>query len=289
MYRDDSINRVQFDSSAELADWLESNRCTRVQAHDIRSFYGSTTGPKALQYARAGNDSAVRDAEALLGRLALNLETSRWVDVADVAGCYPVVPEALAGEPECMRTPATQGDESAPLSVFVDLTCSGGVKAKDMRTRGVAALAAVMALAAVRPVSLEVGCVMGCDSRAPGLDAKERASIVSCRINTAPLDLATAAWLLSDVAAARRLFYGASELLHGFDGQWATLRGSRYGAVESPAYVARVRELLALPGETLYLPAVSMTEEGNAAEVLRDPLAWVEKTVAKFSGELAAV
>ena len=111
-------------------------------------------------------------------------------------------------------------------------------------------------------------------------------SMVSVVIDTAPLDLATAAWVMSDVAAARRLMYGASTVLHQFHGGWPSLDGASYAAVESDAYCARVRELLALPGDTLYLPAVSSAEHGNHSKVFKNPLKWAEDVVRRFGGSL---
>jgi hypothetical protein len=288
MLRDDSINRVRFDSLTELAGFMRQHTDVHyLSLSGTRTkFYGNTTGEQALHYAVHGNDRNVPAAQQMLDRFAAHLEMTTLSDEPTVAGCYPVVAEFLAGEPECMRLPAATQHEAAPLSIFVDLTCSAGIKPSAMQTRGTATLAAVMALSARRPITLEVGCVMGAYRKAPGLRSGEQVSLVSVVLDTAPLDLSTAAWVMSDVAAARRLVYGASSVLHDFDGSWPTLDGCDHGAAESEPYCERVRELLALPGDTLYLPAVSSTDYGNHAQVFRDPLKWAEGIVTRFSGAL---
>lgn len=284
MLRDDSRNRIRFDSLPEFVTWLKANDTGsyRMTAKD-KHFFGDTSGPQALHFAACGNDANVPEAQRLLDQFSAELETLAWQDEPTVAGCYPIVAEFLAGEPECMRLPTLVGSEAAPLSVFVDLTCSGGVTPAEIKTRGIAVLAAVMALSAVRPVTLEVGCVMGTTAKgAPKALKGERVSMVSVVLDTAPLDLSTAAWMLSDVAAARRLMYSVSEILHDFSGNWPTLKGAEHGASGSEAYAARVRTLLDLPGDTLYVPAVSSFEFGNARDIFDNPIKWAERTVQQF-------
>ena len=205
MLRNDSINRVRFDSLTELADYAEKHCAgTSSMSENARGrraeFYGTTTGHQCLRNLRKGNDSNVAEAQRLLDQFSADLELSQVQDEPTVAGCYPVVAEFLSGDPECMRLPSPVGSDSAPLSVFVDLTCSGGIRHDLMRRRGIAVLAAVMALSARRPITLEVGCVMGAYRDAPGLNPGENVSIISAVLDTSPLDLATAAWCLSDVA-----------------------------------------------------------------------------------------
>lgn len=287
MLRNDDINRVRFDSLTEMVRWIRANS---AESHNMTQtklkFYGRTTGEQALHFAQFGNDKNVAEAQRLMDQFSAELALTAYADEPTVAGCYPVVAEFLAGEPECMRLPQEVNADSAPLSVFVELTCSATIEPAAMRTRGVAILAAIMALSAVRPITLEVGCVMGASRRASGLNG-ERVSLVSVMLDTAPLDLATAAWMLSDVAAARRLIYGAAHVLHDFNGQWPEFFGAEYGAVESEAHCARVRELLDLPGDTLYIPAVCNYGNGNATSVFANPLKWCEGIVQQFGGALA--
>jgi len=291
MLINDSINRVRFDSLTELADHAERHFATGdSMSRDARgkraAFFGTTTGAQCLRNLRKGDDRNVAEAQRLLDQFSADLELAQVQDEPTVAGCYPVVAEFLAGEPECMRLPSPVGSESAPLSVFVDLTCSAGIHHGQMRQRGIAVLAAVMALSARRPITLEIGCVMGASRHAAGLKSGEDVSIISVVLDTSPLDLATAAWCLSDVAMARRVMYGASRYFHSMTGDWASLEGAQYAAVQSEPYCQRVRELLDLPGDTLYLPAVSNAESGNHAEVFRNPIKWCESIVQQFSATL---
>jgi hypothetical protein len=86
---------------------------------------------------------------------------------------------------------------------------------------------------------------------------------------------------------ARRVMYGVSSWFHGFTGSWPEFTGVQYGAAQSDAYCQKVREFLDLPGDTLYLPAVSSTESGNAAQVFKDPIGWCQSIVDQFSRTLA--
>ena len=285
MYRNDTTrNLIAFDSMTELATWANKNVDTHntYRLLDAKKFNGFTTWDQAATRAGLGHDDAVPQAKKLLDKLEASISVETIAYTSSVAGVFPNVPEYLAGEPECMMEPTPSTSDQAPLAVYVDLTTSEGITADQYRKRGIAVLALAMMLSQVRPISLHVCTVMGCRKRIDG----ENASLVTARIETAPLDLARAAYAMTDVAVPRRLFYGISEQVHEFEGSWPTLKGAGYGEAASPAYVKRVRELLDLGDEVLYIPAVSLFT-GEAAQMVNEPVKWINAKLALYGGVTA--
>ncbi len=269
MFDRPEVNYLRFDSTGELVRFADERI---AMSPDVRAnaLYGDT--------------GRVEEAQKLMEQFAAELATTFTTDEACVAGAFPIVPEALMGEPECMRMPTEQAGELAPLTIFVDLTTSGGIPAQEIMIRGTSTLALVMALSAQRPVSLEVGCAMDGRRAASGLRAGERLSVISTVIDTAPLDVATAAWYLTSADAARRLIYRLQghRRVHNSSGGWPRLDGVPYGAPSDPKAEARMREILDLPGEALFLPAVSAYQSEDMRRQLTDPVGWIREKLEQF-------
>ena len=285
MYRNDNTNRIQFSSITELAAYCQKNR-EKTDYFDRTNdkFFGTTTGSEALAMCFSGDDALIPEAKKMIDDILVDAALPTMMDEPEVAGCYPVAAEFLSGIPECMRMPSRVGSEQAPLSIFLDLTVSAGVTPKQYKQRGIATLALVLALSAVRPIQLEVGCVMGASKEAKGLPG-ESVSIVSVVINTAPLDISTAAYALTNVAFIRRLIYGASIVEHRFTGGWPVLKGAEYAEPQSKPHIKRVTEILDLPGETFYMPAICIEDAGFQQAVNR-PAEWVRKHFERFANQL---
>jgi hypothetical protein len=264
---------IRFDDSTDLAAHIKRNN---IEYHDDNaSWFGNITHSQALTMATKGDDSQVAAAEALMEKFSAEIETSQYSDEPSVAGCYACVPEALMGEPECMRVPELVGSESAPLSIYVDITSSATISADQIRKRGVAVLAAVMALSATRPISLHVITVMG--GGKANSDGDEF-NIVDVTIPTAPLDLATAAFALCHVGFARRLFYAVAMKEFKFDGSWPSFKGVPYADSRCEAYGAKVRKYLEIDGDVLLIPPANAAEP----EIYTVPETWVRKQLEKF-------
>ncbi len=275
MYYDQNTNIISFATAAEMASkatgWQRYMARECINGYDPK-FYGRTTGSEAMRFAKDGNEASVPAAQRMLDKLNLEITTETTVDLPDLMGCYAVVPEFLSGEPECMRMPTLQGSAAAPLTVFLDVTTSMTITPTQYRNRGLAALALTMALTQSRPVTLEIGCVMGSDREIDG----EQFCAARVRIETAPLDLATAAWMLTDTAAARRLVYGAAYEHCEFNGEWPKWNGVPYASPQSAAYVHRAKTLLGLGDTDLYLPAVCGAD-ADATLCFTQPIEWVRK------------
>lgn len=274
-----------FDSPLELAEHIKASPRYERDTHIVGSnsrFYGDTPIHKLYQYCATGNDSLVSEAQAMLDKAQINVETTAYVETPEVAGFFPCVPEVLAGEPECMRTVERTSANTAPLSVVIDLTTSATISTDFVRQRGVLLLAFVMAMCATRPVSLYVCTAM--DGRAV---ERERLSACVVRLNTAPLDLATACFALTDAGFYRRLFYAVQSREGGSIGGWPTLlQDDNVVATGSPGFCTRMQELLQLGTETLYLPPVTI-ESVNWIKAFNDPAAWVREQVERHSQAIA--
>lgn len=282
MIRNDNMNTVSFDSITELAAWADKEIDeSRRYRRDSGSWYGRTDWATTTARCAMGYDANVEEARKLLTKLESSINVSTTVWESQVSGCFPIVPEYLAGEPECMyeQTPSTA--DTAPLSIYIDLTTSYSIEADEYRKRGLAVLALTMLLSAVRPVNLHLITVMG-GKAAKGADG-EQFSIVSARVETAPLDLTRAAYALTDVSVPRHLFYATAEKLHKFAGEWPTFKGSNYGKVTSEGYVNRVKELIGQGDEVLYIPAVCVIDS-QADAMINRPVEWLNKKLTEFGG-----
>ena len=174
------------------------------------AWYGATPA-ETLARADAGNAKLTAPCDRLLSRMeSVDFATSRFATVSAVAGGAPCVPAYLAGSPLAMRRRVRIADDMAPLAVVVDVGVSASVSHPTIQRRGAAALALVRLLAATRPVSLWVASGQVTDK----YDTKRDAAF-AVRVDTAPLDVARAAWLLAAPEAFRRAGFAACHAIAG--------------------------------------------------------------------------
>lgn len=261
---------IRYDSTAELrAAYFAKVSTTRAYAYDTsNAWYGGESEADTLRLALDGDTRLVPSAETLLASLDTHIETPRRVWNRSPAGAYTVVPEYLAGIPTYMRRMAYEMDEQAPITILATTTSSAGISAEILAKRGTVILALVMALSRVRPVTLQQLAIMH------GADA-DGETVITSTINTAPLDLATACYVLTSAGFARRLTYGLGKKLNGFDGNWP--RKYRYGAPQS-YYNYLKTKLVADPTKCLIIGAAELHDE-----LLTNPLAWISKQISRFT------
>lgn len=228
------------------------------------------------QTCRSGDLSLVAPSDAFLAKMEqFAIPTARRQLTDDVCGAVPNVPAFIAGHPLAMRRRHRVENDGAPIAIIVDLTSSGAVPSGDLLKRGAVILALVRSLAGRRPVELWA-CA--------GLNiGTTRAAFVVVRIETAPIDLSVAAFVLSDPRVSRSLMYGvlqeAQETKCG--GAWPyKLRGpltrEQMEAVFAPA-MSHVTETLCLPG-------LHMDDQS-----VRSPEAWLVRQIAEHGAvDLAA-
>lgn len=258
-----------FDTPRELADFAKT--CGgRVNAHSPDQWAGNVTGLQAVKMAQEGDLSGVASSDAMLEKFErFTFETGRKAWSNDVCGSIPNVPAYVAGHPLAMRRRTRQDSAAAPIAVVVDLTTSGSITAEQIAKRGAAILALVRILSTRRPVELWAGT---------GLDADGRKNSVwtFAKIETAPLDLATAAHVLTHASFPRILCYEISRQHHGYTGGWPYGAGPKMqfrphlSAIVAPAFTHTA--------QTLCLPPLFMADES-----VNYPEKWIEARLSELS------
>src|ERR1044072_43451 len=189
-----------------------ADRVPTTHRGDGGAWFGGKTFAESLDNVRRGDLSGVPVADQYLTAMESHVFVSRQFRVFDdVVGGVPNVPAYIAGIPQNMRRRVRQPTSTAPLTVFVNLTSSAIISARDLYQRGAAILALVRLLPNVRAV--ELWGVMG-------MGASRTGNYVAVRLDTAPLDLARAAHVLTHTSVARGLGYGIAQSRFNAQGMW---------------------------------------------------------------------
>lgn len=264
---------IRYPSTAALAaDYVKKNAKAASIHHGGRSdngWYGQETLKDSLRMAETGNTSLVPVAEALLSKLDTAIETPKKVWERSTIGSYYCVPDVIAGLPTSARRQFETQDDRTPITILAVTTSSQGISADTLAKRGTTILALVMALSRLRPVSLQQICCV--DGKAEG------ETVITSEINTAPLDLATACYVLTSAGFARRLTYDLSAAHNGFRGGWPSK--FNYG---SPAkyYDNLKAQLVSDPAKCLIIGAA---QQGD--ELLSEPVRWINKQIGRFTAQ----
>ncbi len=278
------IRGARFDSIGDFARYLRgpAAACPYMTKTDDNKWSGGT--PVETQ-ARldAGSAKATAACDRLLGQMeSVGFATSRFATVAAVAGGAPCVPAYLAGNPLAMRRRVKISDDAAPLAVVVDIGVSASVKAATIERRGAAALALVRLLAATRPVTL--WAVSGQNISRYSDHATDAAFGV--QIETAPLDVARAAWLLASPDAFRRAAFAACQTIGGYPAE-TDINWLSDSHVRHPALLRAC--LPALTGCEDFLLVPSLITAGETQfDSDSDAAAWVKAQLAERGAAEAA-
>jgi hypothetical protein len=260
---------IRYDSTAALrAAYIAKGCGSKYSSNGRDSWYNNESEAETLRKAELGDTHLVPSAEQQLAQLEHNLETPTSVWEPNVAGAYACVPDYIAGLPTPMRHMIQEQDETNPITVLAVTTSSAGISSKTLERRGVTILALVMALARVRPVTLQQVSILD------GSDNGE--TIITSEINTHPLDLATACYVLTSAGFARRLTYGLATKLNGFTGGWP--RKYKYGNATS--YYTYLKNILSPsdPKHTLLIESAELHDQ-----LLSDPIRWINNQIAHFT------
>lgn len=255
-----SVTVHHFDSIREFAD--------AARPHDLgySAGWAGTTHEGAYQSCVNGDLDGVADAERLLESIHAKLETRLTVVSPSPCGAYPIVPEYLAGRPDSMRRRIHTTDESAPIKVFIDLTCSAAVDHKDLTKRGIAFLALAMLMARTRPV--EMYAVVACTG------ANHTAAVI--RIPTAPLEIATVTGLFAR-GAVRTLGYGYLTRACGGGGEWLKRAVPRSGNLT--VYIKLLRRVIGAADSDLVIGPAHATDRS-----ISHPVEFVQNMIDRNKG-----
>lgn len=225
--------------------------------HDTHNIFPETkTLQESARLSQYGDESLVRQSEELLNQLmdvTTEIQANRWTP--NPYGAYPVVPEYLAGTPNCMRHLTMVDADLPPTTVYVCLGASAAIRHEALIKRGVAILALVMKLQAIRPIEL---VVMSGDY--------SLGTAVVIKINTKPLDLATACFALADPSFLRVVTFSVL----------AEMQNNKYIGAVVPVSVWK--ELLDIQETDLVIPGVVSEHE----DPIIDPVKWINEQLARF-------
>lgn len=230
------------------------------------SWYGRMNATESLAALRDGDLSGVAASDKFLTDIETLVPMSQaWRTIDAMVGGSPNIGAAIAGHPIAMRRRERVASAVGPLTVVADLTTSGGIDADDMRRRGACILALVRILANVRPVELWAVAALGTG----GL----RASVCT-KIDTAPLDLARAAHVLTHPSVTRGLAYKALQDKFQSTGAWPLCSFERHVKTARGAYHA----LLNPSHDMLFIPPILVSDE-----LVTRPVEWLTKTVQEYT------
>lgn len=271
----EAIPCARFDAPEALAACLAGPVAasgTRHWGDANNSFHGAGRAD-TLARAQSGDAARVGLSDAMMDRMetAVGFEARRWRAVDCVAGGAPNVAAFLAGSPLSMRRRVRTMDAAAPLTIAVEMTVSAAVTAENIARRGAAALALARIAAASRPVTL--WAVYGCQSEG-------QHAAFAVRIETAPLDVSRAAWLLCAPEACRRAAFSICSVLAGWPAdsegvQWMRDHNDTMAAI-----------LPALTGASDLVTVAGLNSEDGRAAFADDAAAaaWVQSMLTTHGG-----
>lgn len=273
------INNVFiFDSMAELHHRMTYTDCHENDGHEShKAWFAGLSSREARNMLLTGDESRVAPAQALMDKMDLQIDTTGMGLGMSVTGFAPCVPEYLGGAPECMYSMQDCENTMAPLKVIAGISPSAEFSQSDVNKRGTVILAAVMALAVSRPVSLEVVAVMdvGCAYLSSNGDSF---GAVRVAINSAPMDLASAAYALCNVGFARRVMFGMSQKLFASPLRWPSVKGVKMRDTTCANTITRSIELLGEDeANTLWIPDMHGEDP-----LTQNPTTWISKVLEKY-------
>lgn len=257
----------QYDSMRAFVADCDTVTKPECKARRADEWHGHESWMDAKCNVARGNLDIVPRANALMDKLmGDNVELAQTVWQQSVAGYMPCVPAYLADQPECMFMPTATRSESAPVRVFASVCTSAGLDAEAMEKRGVTILALCMKMASIRPVELYVYADMGGDGYA---------KIPVIKVETSPLDLATATYALSSAAFLRHLCFSWAHGNGWDDGAWAwdAKPWSTEGEAKTRKAIGAGENDLLIIGAHMKDPLVS------------DPVAWLNTQMARYATE----
>lgn len=210
----------------------------------------------ALLTGSGATDIAYR-IEKQLAKLDVGITTApRWHN--DLAGYYPMVSAAVAGDPFSMRNRSQQASPNGALRVFLPANCSCTVENREFTDIVIEVVAALRALSAVRPVELIVfgsieATVDGAQSQAAFFRVPVGIQYGDAR--------ALATWC--DIALGRAVFLSiVTKHKGGFNGGWPW-----YQSPTSREVLQRFRDALGCTEEDVLIPPLHKNVKQAQEEV----------------------
>lgn len=244
--------------------------CDASGFHDKMSQLGLGSSRVINNSLLTGDLSRVKQSEKMLKKLSEEQFLSRmWSQTSDVVGALPNVPAFIAGQPLNMRRRNRLKRPAGPLSIFLECTGSGSSMGNSVvqAGRGAALLALTQVLSEQRAVELWVCVTFGTRDELNGL---------ICKVETTPLDLARAAWMLTSLNEMSMMgSYTMTSIIGHHPGSWA------YGTPDlERRYSGEIfGRFLSTGSEVLYVPAMFSHDP-----LVSDPYGWLKNMLVKYGG-----
>ena len=204
-----TCDTIKFDSASELASYYESNILNGKFRGSVRgdflkdrrdNFYGEAPRD-VLKSLRYGWKEGASKTNAILEKIEgkLSVDSNAYRTLSSVVGSTFNVGAYLAGNPMSMRLRKKVMENTNPIRILIDITVSAGTSQDEIMNRGIAAVALARVLVQSRPVNLEV---------ISGLKTLGQNLLMSFPIDTAPLDLSQASYLIARPEMLRRVSFG---------------------------------------------------------------------------------
>lgn len=237
---------------------------SRRHASANGSWCGAQSFDDAERLVRNGLPQYRERINALVGKCSVNLPSEQDAWVADVAGCAPIVPAAIAGLPDNMLRLEKQPVSDTPLRIFVSCMFSAMSSDEFIAQRGVAICALLETLTAKRPVELWLYV---------DLDAQNSRGFASpiVRVESMPLDQSAITAALVSPAFGRLMCQSWCYRHAHYQGGWA------WGAdpENKRAQELTRAELGAAPQDLVIFGGHIKSKD----VILTDPAAWVAQQI----------
>lgn len=240
-------------------------------------WYGNVTSTQAREYSLSGYASLMTKAEEIFDKVSeAAISLPAMVHTPDVWGQRLNMGEWLAGSPTCFRRKKRSTQEISPMKILVCTTCSAGVDADAMIARGAAILAFLMKLQTIRPVDLYLSSELGNSSRG-------HSCLATVRIESRPLNLASASFVIGHVGFSRGFLYQYARENQKSGGNWPSSDDCMFShsSGASSRYITQLASHLDFNPETdMYIPSLRLHDE-----LVNSPVEWINKQLAKYAGD----
>lgn len=266
-------NILMFDAPEDLSEYVKTIPDAIRHYSDrqnARTAWSGETGPDAEKYLQFGSTKYLDKAEALIDKMREEgiFSHGQKIYETSVVGSFPCVPHAIMGLPDTMYQLSETDlvSTTTPLRIYVELAASAYVTHEQLLNRGVAVLGLVLALQQVRPIELYVTSFGD-----PNYKNQCHGGVV--RIQTAPLDLDRAVFMLANPGFYRQIMFGLKAHLAGLTRASSALPFMFGQSPGSDQNIATQRELLGMAPDDLFIPGVY---KSNTAYI-NDPIGWIKK------------
>lgn len=238
--------------------------------------WGGDKFTEVLPMLEHGDMRNVKAAQRIIDQMQENeiFTTGVKLITPSIIGFIPNVPGAIMGHPRSMLNRIESDLESVqtPIVIYYDVSVSAGVRDREILNRGVAAMALVMALNAFRPV--ELYCVSCWNAR----NDNQSGHGVAVRVETKPLDLARAAFMMTAKEFTRRICFSAAfhqadrkAFPHSFPWAW--------GVGLDDNYIRNMREAYNMNEQDIFLKGGYLFDR----LMLDNPIQWVKQMIEKHT------